>query len=681
MRLGVYGQYAYNMHRAAFANLPGVPTCCPAFTDAVSHSYAIGALWDIPFSNSVGISLRLGYTPTPAPFFTEDTRFLLLNTAGVPIIGRTHHILTANMGSAGLEGLITIKPLNTDVQRRDDGLTIMLGVRAGYTFHSEFRQYEYMPIDTVQFADERGQSIGRIRGDTVGAIPSLNPYGVSLVGGISWEIPLNTKRTVYLAPEVLYSFPLLPVIRQDAWNGAWSVHQLRVGVSLKFAPEYPSADTTVQRNRQQEPQSDVPTFTVSRERISTHQIERAYAAQITATGVERDGTEVTDVRFRVEEFLSTNLRPLLPYVFFAQGSDNIPERYERLSKRDVDSFLVDKLHNYEVLETYHHIMNILGHRMRRYPLAKLTITGCNDNTSAGERGNMALSYRRAKAVRDYLANTWGIDTMRMPIQIRNLPAMPTVSSTGQYDNEVMQENRRVEFSSDTWEILEPIKTQDTVRVISPPILRLRPRVSLPQGSVVREWRMTIQQQGAVLKEFRGTSVIPPIVDWNIAERQATIPQASAPLEYTLTVTDASGSQLSAYGAIPVEQMTIQRKRRERLRDREVDRYSLILFDFDKSNLTPTHQRIAAFIKQQISNNATVRISGYTDYTNPLDYSLRLSKARARETALALDVAKRAEIRGLGKTILLYDTDLPEGRFYCRTVTIVVETPIDRNERQ
>jgi outer membrane protein OmpA-like peptidoglycan-associated protein len=71
----------------------------------------------------------------------------------------------------------------------------------------------------------------------------------------------------------------------------------------------------------------------------------------------------------------------------------------------------------------------------------------------------------------------------------------------------------------------------------------------------------------------------------------------------------------------------------------------------------------------------VRISGYTDYTNPLDYSLRLSKARARETASALDLAKKAEVRGLGKTVLLYDTDIPEGRFYCRTVTIVVETPI------
>ena len=100
-----------------------------------------------------------------------------------------------------------------------------------------------------------------------------------------------------------------------------------------------------------------------------------------------------------------------------------------------------------------------------------------------------------------------------------------------------------------------------------------------------------------------------------------------------------------------------------------------VFDFDKSNLTTTQNRIASFIKTQIQPEATVRISGYTDYTNPLDYSLRLSKARARETASALDLIKKAEVRGLGKTVLLYDTEIPEGRFYCRTVTIIVETPI------
>ncbi len=679
-RFGVFGQFAYNMHRAAFAKLPGVPNCCPQFTDAVSNSYALGALFDIPLNNVFGFSLRASYTPTPALFRATESnpRTALQNTAGEAIVGSSFfHEINANLGSAGLEAMFTIKPL-TGTTRTDDGLTVLLGARAGYMLQRDFKQQEQTFADSVIFVDTKSRLRNVVSGN---ALPESNVYAISLMGGVAWEIPLNAKRTVYITPEVFYSFPLTPVIPSSALNGSWSVHQIRAGIALKFAPERKVIDTSSAPPQTPPENTTVivgtpPTKTETKRPPETG-VEtgtKELSATLTAVGVERDGKELPDVTFRVEEFLSTNLRPLLPYVFFEQGSDNIPERYDRLAARDVRDFHVDKLHNYEMLETYHHIMNIVGRRMKSYPRAKLTITGCNDNTAVGERGNTALSYRRAKAVRDYLANVWDIDTARMPIQVRNLPATPTVSNTKLYDNEVVQENRRTEFSSDTWEILEPIKTTDTVRTVSPPSIRFRPRVMLPQGNV-KEWRLQVRQDGQKLKEFWGTGNIPAILDWNLTENQATIPRAPTPLEYTLSVVDDAGNRLSAQGSSPVEQITIQRKRRERLKDREVDRYSLILFDFDKSNLTNTQNRIASFIKTQIQPEATVRISGYTDYTNPLDYSLRLSKARARETASALDLMKKAEVRGLGKTVLLYDTEIPEGRFYCRTVTIIVETPI------
>ena len=685
-RFGVFGQFAYNMHRAAFAKLPGVPNCCPQFTDAVSASYALGALFDIPLNNVFGFSLRLGYTPTPASLQTteSDPKVALQNINGTAIVGSSFfHQINANLGSVGLEALFTIKPL-TGSTRTDDGLTVLLGARAGYVVQRDFTQQEQTFADSVIFVDTKS----RLRNQSSGTVPESSVYNISLMGGLAWEIPLNAKRTVYITPEVFYSFPLTPVIPSSALNGSWNVHQIRAGIALKFAPERKVIDTTTSTEAPPPMRRDSTPVSVvtppddgggNDTRLPPNKTgvetgAKELSATLTAVGVERDGKEITDVTFRVEEFLSTNLRPLLPYVFFEQGSDNIPERYDRLSVRDVSDFKVDKLHNYEMLETYHHIMNIVGRRMRNNPNARLTITGCNDNTATGERNNTALSYRRAKAVRDYLTNVWNIDTARMPIQVRNLPATPTVSNTKLYDTEVVQENRRVEFSSDTWEILEPIKTQDTVRTVSPPIIRLRPRIKLPSGNV-KEWRVTVGQDGQTLKEFRGTGNIPAILDWNITENQATVPRAPTPLEYSMSIVDDSGNRLNTKGSSPLEQITIQRKRRERLKDREVDRYSLILFDFDKSNLTTTQNRIASFIKTQIQPEATVRISGYTDYTNPLDYSLRLSKARARETASALDLAKKAEVRGLGKTVLLYDTEIPEGRFYCRTVTIIVETPI------
>jgi outer membrane protein OmpA-like peptidoglycan-associated protein len=696
-RFGVWGQYAYTTHYANFKELPDIKSCCENFRDAIANNFAAGLLYDIPFSNVVGLSLRLGYVRyAGVPSWIENTDSTVfsgaVNPDGSPANVPFQHTIEANLGNIGFEPFLTIKPF-TGLSKTDDGLTIMLGGHLGYAIQRDFRmKEEIIGFPNVRFLKEGA----RVRNDTSGIIPGSTPYSISVMAGLSWEIPLNAKRTVYITPEVFYSYPITPIVQGSAWtnpNNYWNVHQIRAGISLKFAPERKVIDTTQDTPPQREvannepppnrtvtppsrtttPEKSTPEFVKTPENNGTVQRGRELTASMTAVGVERDGRELPDVTFRVEEFLSVNLRPLLPFVFFEQGSDNIPDRYERLSMRDTSAYNVNALHNYEMLETYHQILNIVGKRMKSYPRAKLTITGCNDNTPA-ERTNAGLTFRRAKAVRDYLANVWGIDTARMPLQTRNLPAMPTVSNTGLYANEVVQENRRVEFASDTWEVLEPVKTMDTVRTVSPPIIRFRPRVVLPVGDV-KEWTITVKQQGQTLKEFRGVGSLPKVLDWNIAENQATIPRAPVPLDYTLSVVDTEGNRLSSEGASPVEQITIQRKRRERIKDKEIDRYSLILFDFDKSNLTATQDRIAQYIKKQIGQQATVRISGYTDYTNPLDYSLRLSKARARETASSLDLAKRAEVRGLGKTVLLYDTDIPEGRFYCRTVTIIVETPV------
>ena len=57
-----------------------------------------------------------------------------------------------------------------------------------------------------------------------------------------------------------------------------------------------------------------------------------------------------------------------------------------------------------------------------------------------------------------------------------------------------------------------------------------------------------------------------------------------------------------------------------------------------------------------------------------DFNLRLSTQRAQAVAKALD-HPNVIARGVGETILLYSNDTPEGRFYCRTVDIISETPM------
>ncbi|MEP7220313.1 MAG: OmpA family protein, partial [Bacteroidota bacterium] len=141
----------------------------------------------------------------------------------------------------------------------------------------------------------------------------------------------------------------------------------------------------------------------------------------------------------------------------------------------------------------------------------------------------------------------------------------------------------------------------------------------------------------------------------------------------LEVRDGAGQTFTTNGTLPVEQVTVRKKRVERIADKQIDRYSLIIFDFDKGDLNETNRKIAQFIKARIRPTAAVTIEGSTDRIGEAEYNKRLSEERARSTARALGVAG-GTVRGIGESGL-YDNDLPEGRFYCRTVSIVVETPV------
>lgn len=675
-RFGMYGQFNINQHNGNFRDLPGVPTCCPqVYGTGFGTGFSGGVLVDVPFSRTLGLSLRASYTqPSGLLVYNQRDSALTfvnrdqnrLDTASV------RHSIDAALGNIGIEAFLTIKPFAPVLQ---DGLTVLLGGRIGYAMQRSISKRERIVDAPVTF--ETG-SKERLPFD--GNIPTYNPLFGSIMAGINYDIPLNSKHTLFLTPEIFGSLGLTTIAHQRDWR----VNQLRAGIALKIMPERPEPvlpDTT----RSTPPQTTPPTTPVVVMREDTpitatptaSRSKDTLAASVRASAVEYDGSEYeNNITFRVEEFFSENLRPLLPYVFFDEGSSDIPDRYNRLRSRETKDFHVDHLHNLDVIQTYHHILNIVGARMRKYPQATLTITGCNDFATS-EKGDLELSRRRAERVRDYLLTVWNIEPSRLSLKAQNLSDVPTVMGTKNYPNEVHQENRRVELASNVYEILEPVRTADTVRTVSPPIIRFRPTVLSTQP--LASWSIKASQNKKLLKEFFGAGKPPETLDWEIAQMQENVPRAPTPMEYSLAVTDATGRTFQTpIGRANVEQITIQKKRRERLNDKVIDRYRLILFDFDKATITPLQQRIIDYIKGQITPQSTVTIAGYTDYTNPLDYSQRLSKARAESTVKALNLDDRAimSVKGIGKSVLLHDNSIPEGRFYCRTVSIVVETPLE-----
>ena len=129
------------------------------------------------------------------------------------------------------------------------------------------------------------------------------------------------------------------------------------------------------------------------------------------------------------------------------------------------------------------------------------------------------------------------------------------------------------------------------------------------------------------------------------------------------------------GIIPIEQVTLNKKKINRVQDREVNTFSLVLFDVRSSEITEGNAQIIDFIKGFVKPNSTISITGYTDRLGDADANQKLAQDRADATAKALQVKQRATVLGKGNSAL-YDDRYPEGRLYTRTVDVIVDTRID-----
>lgn len=404
--------------------------------------------------------------------------------------------------------------------------------------------------------------------------------------------------------------------------------------------------------------------------------------EIRAMGVEANGVEVPVVQIRIDEYLSRQIHPLLNYVFFDDNSAVIPERYRRMTEVQAESFRPERFFGMETLDVYYDVMNVIGYRLKTMPDATLTILGCNANVGP-EKGNKDLSQRRAEAVKEYLTSIWKIDAGRLTVQSRDLPEKPSTSKESSLESD--QENRRVELIG-SWDVIQPVFVMDTLREATPPIVRFYSK-SYTEATP-QQWGINIKQRNKELRSsIKASGKIRPVVDWKINKDKNTVPLDTVPITYDLEIrySGETPNEKSKRMSMPVQQITVQKKRRERLNDVEKDKYRLILFPFGSDKVEEGNAKIVDFIKKdnRIKPNSKITVTGYTDVVGTADFNLKISERRAKSVATAMGIDKAGAVKetkviGRGKTIpLLYENnELPEARFYCRTVVIEVENPVE-----
>ncbi len=371
----------------------------------------------------------------------------------------------------------------------------------------------------------------------------------------------------------------------------------------------------------------------------------------------------------VQETVVTETYPLLPYIFFDSSSSVLRERY--LAAVDPTQFHEKKLVK-NTLAIYYHVLDIIAKRMLEHPDATLNIIGTSDGRELNNLGQRrVLAEARAASVKNYLTSIWNIDESRLRTSVQDIPQL---ASNPQYF-EGLEENRRVELQSSESALLAPVvhaRFMEYTPVQSKQVFA----VKALRPEQAQNWDASMRKNSQVSRLSGGgtlPSTIPFSVDSSVLVAIGREIAAQDSVDGRLDVLQLDGSTVSASCRFPIVKS---------LNQFELSRLSLIVFDFDRSDINQTNRTMMqTFIKDAMKENSQVSITGSTDRLGEQKYNKTLSQSRADEAKnflLTLNAAARIQkCEGIGASQLKYDNSLPEGRYYCRTVSIVVQTPITK----
>ena len=373
----------------------------------------------------------------------------------------------------------------------------------------------------------------------------------------------------------------------------------------------------------------------------------------------------------IEELTTIDSSPFLTYIYFETGDSEIPTRYNIFpSQSDTQKF--DESNLKGTLEKHHNILNILGRRLLNQADAHIRIVGCNSNRDV-EQGKIDLSRSRAEAVRAYLKYIWGIEGTRMEVEARNVPAVASTSS----HSEGREENQRVEIYSDSPALLDIVKSTYVQEISDAKQFLIQPQIY--SGYEIDRWTIKLAGDGIPIESLSGKGDIEPAYHLVLADVGLRKLSTYRTITADIAVTDCRGQTAVAKADANIRFI----RRKELLAQKEgyrvLEKYALILFDFDRSDIKEPNKDVVDRIVARIKDipNAKVSIVGHTDTIGHEAYNLDLSTKRAKaayDHILAGGVPSGDYItyQGIGPHDALFDNDLPEGRAFNRTVTVTLE---------
>lgn len=397
----------------------------------------------------------------------------------------------------------------------------------------------------------------------------------------------------------------------------------------------------------------------------------------------------------MEEQAKIELYPLLNYVFFDEGSAEIPKRYTMFKSNTQTASFNDERIPGQTLDKYYNVLNIYAYRMKKYPNIKCTITGCNDNVTPSEK-SLDLSKQRAQVVYDYLTNVWGIDASRLKTESRALPKTPsTTGDTAKISKQYsIVENRRTELTfegdpEEIWQVMRPIYDNDPKMVPTPEKMTWTLKNGIEELLIAKR-RIEISRDNKEWNTLTNVGVSNPTAEWNwhnkADDELSESVQDEAPFKARLVVTSKNGTECAS-DPVHVKVKVVKKKGLKIDVEGEMtkEKYNLILFPFDSYAAGAFNERILKeYVYPRCKPLSEITVEGHTDVVGMFNYNQKLSLNRSKTVETGIKNATKGQfkvmnVEGKGEEEPLFDNELPEGRLYNRTVQVRISSPVSEDE--
>lgn len=636
--IGVIAGMSIPTPSADFRQLGSFPSCCPQFTDGTGSGLQFGGWYERALTGPLSLTTRLLLSYDVVTFGYDERSFVadLRDTPRVvPAIFR--HELTSTQAHIVLEPLLALRFVSNG--------SILLGPRLGVPITSTFEQTETLvePAGFGSFA-----SSGRVWIDNSGDIPSTPALSVALTGALRWSLNLTSSGSVTMLPELSFSYALTPVSQ----GADWYAHAVRLSVALGWRPGI--MDAAVPK------EPVVPkTPPIVERRVMEAPLPPKISLKI--LGVNDDGTTTPDPVINRREVFIRTLHPILGYVYFDEGSWQIPDRYQSgIERARRDTLTLTPL------EALHGELAIIAARMKYRPYARLRVGGMTSNTTRDQGATLAR--RRAETVREKLIEL-GIEPARIELISGSGLFPATRASDSAQKPLAIEENQRVEVSCSDFIVVAPITLGMTDVSVKPSRIRIIDTIaSTALSQVSSEVRIDDQKMTVARK-------IATRIGFEDVDISSLVALSRSPsLEVQVSANDTAGQSSTQRIAVPIRQQSVEKWRAERSGDLLIERYGLVLFEFNNAGLGDQHRKIIDIIRSRITPETTISILGMTDVMGSDDYNRDLSQRRAREVARALGVTS-VTIDGRGESAPQFPNTLPEGRASNRTVVIELKTKV------